>query len=196
MNEPRSAALPFTIRREHGVVGRREVTSTEETLYGLLRIHGDQLAVQWRTSRQISRVGREIRTDREMDPVEEIALPVSGLARVEIRRKWLRWWFRPVLILTAADLRTFDQLGSAEDGPSFVLEHPAELQLELRSDDVERATFFASKLALAISEEMLRELDAHDAEITEHSSEIGLGNVDFENDRHEHTREHARRQTR
>ena len=75
-----SASLPFVIRREHGVVGTHEITSTREELHGLLRLDGDRLLIQWRSTREVSRVGREIRTDRDLAPIRDVALPLTGIA--------------------------------------------------------------------------------------------------------------------
>lgn len=154
-----SAALPFVLRREHGVVSGREVTSTREELYGLLRLEGERLFVQWRTAREVSRVGREIRTDRELAPIREVAIPLSGLAGARVRWAWRRWRPVQVLVLTAADLRAFDVLTGEAGTPGLVLEHPAELVLELRRTDGALAREFASELRLAVSEEMLRLLE-------------------------------------
>ena len=40
---PHSAALPFVLRRSSDVVGGSEITSTRETIHGLLRLDGDKL---------------------------------------------------------------------------------------------------------------------------------------------------------
>lgn len=151
-----SAALPFVLRRTHDVVSGSGVTSTREELHGLLRLDGEQLLVQWRTTREISRVGHEIRTDRELAPIHEVSIPLSGMASARVRRVWRGWWRKEVLILTAADLRAFDVLTGEADAPGLLLEHPAELVLELRRSDGMLAREFASELTLAVSEAMLR----------------------------------------
>lgn len=61
-----TAALPFVLRRKHDVVSGREITSTQDQLHGLLFLDGERLTTQWRTSREISHVGSEIRTDHEL----------------------------------------------------------------------------------------------------------------------------------
>lgn len=58
------AALPFTIRRNKDVIAGKEMTSTRETVHGLLRLDGERVLIQWRTSRAIDRVGSEIRSAR------------------------------------------------------------------------------------------------------------------------------------
>jgi len=157
-----SASLPFVIRREHGVVGNHEITSTREELHGLLRLDGDRLLIQWRSTREVSRVGREIRTDRDLAPIRDVALPLTGIAGAHIRHVWRGWRRRAVLVLTAADLRAFEELTGSADAPGLVLEHPAELLLELRPVDDAPARSFVSELSLALAEDVLRQLDAGD----------------------------------
>ena len=157
-----SASLPFVIRRSQDVVGLVEITSTREELHGLLRLEGDRLQVQWRSSREISRVGLEIRTDRDLAPVRDVAIPLAGIAGAHVRRVWRGWRRRDVLVLTAADLRAFEELTGTAEVSGLVLEHPAELLLELRSVDGEAARAFASELSLALAEDMLRQLDGMD----------------------------------
>ena len=147
-----TAALPFVLRRASSVISGHEVTSTQEQLHGLLYLDGEQLVVQWRTSREISRVGAEIRTDRELTTVREVALPLSALAGARVRRVWRRWWFGDALVVTAADLRAFDALTDEGDLPGLVLEHPAEMVLEVRREDRDRVREFVSELGLALSE--------------------------------------------
>lgn len=155
-----TAALPFVLHREHGIISGGEVTSTRDQLHGLLYLDGEQLVVQWRTSREISRVGHEIRTDRELTTVREVALPLSALAGAGVRRVWRRWWFAEALVLTAADLRAFDALTGEGDLPGLVLEHPAEIVLEVRRTDREPLREFVSRLRLAISENLLAAYEA------------------------------------
>jgi hypothetical protein len=161
----RTTALPFVLRREHSVVGRSEITSTRDELHGLLRLDEHRLVIQWRTSREVSRVGREIRTDRELAPIREVSIPLSGLAGARIRRIWRRWWRLDVLVLTAADLRAFDALTDESGTSGLVLEHPAELVLELRSTDRPLAREFVSELRLALTERMLRAADEESADL-------------------------------
>jgi hypothetical protein len=153
-----AAALPFVVRREHGVIAGREITSTRDEIHGLLRLDGDRVVVQWRAARETSRVGSEIRTDRELAPVRDVALPLAGIASARVRWEWRRWPPRRVLLLTAADLRAFEALGSEPGvpGAGLVLEHPAELTLDLRRRDREAARAFVAELELALAERALR----------------------------------------
>ena len=154
-----SAALPFVLHREHDVINWHEVTSTREQLHGLLRVDGEHLHIQWRATRKISRVGREIRTDLELAPIREVTIPLSGVAGARIRWTWRRWPPHEVLVLTATDLRAFDALTGEGDVPGLVLEHPAEIVLDLRWSDRKLAREFVSELRLAISEHLLASLE-------------------------------------
>ena len=149
---PHSAALPFSLRRKHEVVGVREYTSTTETVHGLLRLDGERLVIQWRLTRATDRVGFEIRTDREVEPVRETVVPLSSLAGAAVRRQWWRRLLGPQLVLTAADLRAF--AGVADDAV-LRLEHPARLVLNLRRADETAAAEFAAEVELAIAEQAL-----------------------------------------
>jgi hypothetical protein len=153
----RSAALPFTIRRGEDVVGMKEITSTRETIQGLLRFDGDRLLIQWRTSRATDRVGMEIRTDRELEPVREIVVPLSALASAEVRWSWLRWPPGRHLFLTAADLRAFEEL-AGKDG--LRLKHPAEFVIRVPGAERLAAREFASELEYALADRALRAAEA------------------------------------
>lgn len=122
-------ALPFTLRRNTDVVGSKEITSTHETVHGLVRFDGQQLVIQWRTSRAIDRVGATIRTDREVEAVREVTLPVSALASAEVRWSWRRWPPGYYLVLTATDLLGFESLAGKE---GLELKHPAQLEIRIK----------------------------------------------------------------
>ena len=144
---PHSAAIPFLLRRKHDVVGV-EITSTRETVHGLLRLDGDTLHVQWRIARSTEHVGWQIRTDKEVEPVREITIPLSAIAGASVRWKW-QWPPGPYLVLTAADLRAFEEVAGAA---GLSLDHPAALPLRLRRDDRTLGAEFAGELELAIAE--------------------------------------------
>lgn len=148
------AALPFTIRRSEDVIARGRVTSTTETVHGLLRLDEEHLFIQWRILRQTDQVGDEIRSDQKLGDVKEVAIPLTGVAGAAVRRRWIGMWRRPVLVLTAADLRAFETV----TGPGGLrLDHPAELVLRLRARDRLAAEEFAADLAVALAERSLRE---------------------------------------
>ena len=148
---PHSAALPFVLHRSHDQVGIKEITSTHETVHGLLRLEGDRVYVQWRVARSTDRVGMEIRTDREVEPVREVVLPLSAIAGATVRWRW-KWPPGPYLVLTAADLRAFEEVAGAA---GLSLDHPAELALRLRRADRDAGTAFAGDLELAVAERAL-----------------------------------------
>jgi hypothetical protein len=156
-----SAALPFVLRRSSDVIGLDHFTSTTEKLHGLLRLDGECVVIQWRTSRKTERVGSEVRTDLEYEPVREVSVPLSALAGARIRT---RWWGGRQLHLTAADLRAFEGV-AGEDG--LRLAHPAELVLGLSRDTAKLAREFAAELQMALAERALRQ--------AEQAQEIGGG---------------------
>lgn len=144
-----SSAFPFTFRRKKDVITSSEITSTSETVHGLLHLEGDTVIIQWRTARKTDRVGQEISTERELEPVRELALPLSALADAEVRWSWLRW--RPVryLVLTGADLRAFEELAGTD---GLQLDHPAELAIRIDRLGQANAMEFASEVRLALAD--------------------------------------------
>jgi hypothetical protein len=152
------SALPFALRRSSDVYAAKEITSTVETVHGLVRIDGERLVVQWRVARSTDRYGSEIRTDREVEPVREASVPLAALAGAAVRWRW-RWPPGPHLVLTAADLRAFEQVAG---DAGLRLDHPAELWLPLRRADRAAAAEFAGDVALAAAEQALRATDERD----------------------------------
>jgi hypothetical protein len=148
---PHSAALPFVLRRSSDVVGGSEITSTRETIHGLLRLDGDRLHIQWRVARSTDHVGTEIRTDKQVEPVREVVLPLSAVAGAAVRRRW-RWPPGRYLVLTAADLRAFEEVAGVA---GLSLDHPAEFELRLRAEDREAGNEFVAELELAVAEREL-----------------------------------------
>ena len=144
-----SAALPFLLKRGTQVFTSSGMTTTRETIHGLLRLETNQLTIQWRVGRKTERLDEEIRTDAEVEPVRQLVVPLRGIAGAAVRRRWRDWLFGPRLVLTAADLSAFEDL-AGEGGLS--LDHPAELILRLRRSDRLAAEEFGAELALAIAE--------------------------------------------
>lgn len=153
----RFSALPFTMRRSTDVISGPEITTTDETVHGVLRLAGDQLIIQARLTRSVSRVGSTIKTDSEIDPVLELSIPVVSLASASVRSSW--WRRRLRLSLVAADLRAFETLAGQT---GLKLEHPAELVVNVRRQDHADALEFASELELAIAERALTQLESGD----------------------------------
>ena len=146
-----SAAVPFVLHRSHDVVGGLEITSTRETIHGLVRLDGDRLHVQWRIARSTDHVGMEIRTDRAVEPVREAVIPLSAVAGATVRWRW-RWAPGYYLVLNAADLLAFEEVAGAA---GLALDHPAELALRLRGADRALGNEFAGTLELALAERAL-----------------------------------------
>ncbi|MEJ2204295.1 MAG: hypothetical protein P8170_09310 [Gemmatimonadota bacterium] len=148
----RTATLPFTLRRKEEVLGMSSLTTTTETVHGLLRLDDDQVVLQWRSARKTEHLGAEIRTDQELDAVREVVLPLSALAGASRRRRFWDWLRGPRFVLTAADLGAFEGV-AGKDGLS--LDHPAELVVRIRRADTLQADEFAAELALALAERRL-----------------------------------------
>ena len=146
-------ALPFTLRRSDGVIRGKEITSTVETIHGLIHVDGDSLVLQWRVQRQTDRVGAEIRSERELEPVREATIPVASVSGAVVRSPWWRLGRAGRLVLTATDLRAFEGL----TGPGGLeLAHPAQLIFEVRKEDTDAARELAMQVELAIGDHALR----------------------------------------
>jgi hypothetical protein len=148
-----TAAVPFLIRRVHSAIRGPEITATKEDFHGLLRLTGGQLVFQWSTAREVSRVGREILVARDLGPVQEVSVPVAGLAGAQVRWRFFPWPPRWQLVLRAADLQAFRALAGEA---ALLLEHPAELVLDLRRSDRAIAREFAVELDFALAEAWLQ----------------------------------------
>lgn len=163
------AALPFAVQRRNDVLvrpgadanARTSVTSTEETVEGLLILEGDHLVVQWRVARKVQHVGAEIRSNTEIEPIQEVVLPLTGIARAKLRWKLRRWRRRWQVVVTAADLRTFEPLGGVGD---LQLAHAGQMILDVRSADRDAAAEFVKELDYALAEDTLRRAEAIDVE--------------------------------
>jgi hypothetical protein len=143
-----SCTLPFSFRRATEAYSGASVTTTHEMVHGLLRLHDHQLTIQWRLARKTERVGWGIQTDREVDPVQEVTVPVSCMAGAAVRGSGWSWLRRPHLVLTASDLTVLQPLTGSE---GLRLDHPAELTVDLRRSDRLAAEEFCAELALAIA---------------------------------------------
>jgi hypothetical protein len=150
---PRSATLPFVIKRGSDVFSGGGMTTTRETVHGLLRLEDDRLTIQWRVGRKTEHLGStEMRTDEEVEPVRELVVPLEGVAGAMVRRRWWDWLLGPRLVLRAADLSAFEGMAGRA---GLSLDHPAELVLRLRRSDRLAAEEFSAELALALAERQL-----------------------------------------
>lgn len=143
-------ALPFVLKRSDDVISGSKVTSTTERIHGLLRTDGESLVVQWRLARETDHIGAVIRTDHEYEPVREVSIPLSGIAGAAVRqRKWLWFRLRAEIVLTASDLRAFEEI-TGEAG--LKLTHPAALTLPIPRSHELAALEFAADLNLLLVE--------------------------------------------
>ena len=101
---PHSAAVPFLLQRRHDVVGVA-ITTTRETVHGLLRLDGDKLYVQWRVALAIDHVGMTIRSDKQVEPVREVVIPLTAIAGAVVKWSW-RWPPGPCLVLSSPSGRS------------------------------------------------------------------------------------------
>ena len=160
----RQAALPFRLKRKQEVLGSSSITSTKEVVHGLLRLDGNELTIQWRLTRKTEHVGKEIRTDEEFGDVYHVTLPLQSIASAAVGQRWWEFGLGPRLVLTAADLKAFEEVAGGE---GLRLSHPAELVFRLRRRDRLAGEEFAAEMALALVELEAgptgrRELQAHE----------------------------------
>ncbi len=148
---PPSSALPFQLTRASQVIDAQGIRQTVERIDGLLHLEGERLVVQWRAARQTQLYGNVIRADQELDPVREAVVPLAALAGAEVRAGGWHW-FHPRVVLTAADLRAFEDVAGAA---GLRLDHPAMLVLDIRRGDGLAAREFAADLNLALAERAL-----------------------------------------
>jgi len=149
----RLAALPFTIRRSNDVFASGGITSTTETVHGLLRLEGEMLRVEWRVHRSTDRYGEETRTDQEVEPVRQVTIPLADLTAASIRRPW--WALRGGTRLTilASSLEALAALAGPE---GLSLPHPAQLELKIHRHDRSAAFDFVADLQMALGDRALR----------------------------------------
>ncbi len=125
------------------------MTTTTETVHGLLHLDGERLTIQWRLGRKTQHLGAEIRTDEEFEAVRQVVIPLEAVVGAGVRRRWWQLLSGPRLVLRAADLQAFEEV-TGEGG--LRLAHPAELVLRLRRSDRLAAEEFSAELALAVAE--------------------------------------------
>ena len=145
----RTAALPFRQTRKQETFDAEGVTSTIETVHGLIRLEGDRVVIQWRAATRVDRVGMEICTDEEVGDVHEAVVPLEAVAGATVQRPWWRRLLGPRVLLLASDLRAFEAL-SREGG--LRMAHPAELVVDVPRKARLAAEEFAAELELARAE--------------------------------------------
>lgn len=153
-----SRALPFMLRRSSDAFTKSAFTTTTETAHGLLRLDGDSLVLQWRLARKTERFGAaDMRTEEELEAVQEVVVPLAGVAGALVRRGFFRWLIGPRIVIRASDLRAFEAV-TGEEG--LRLGHPAEIVLRLRRADILAAEEFAAELELAVAQRSLGGTDS------------------------------------
>jgi hypothetical protein len=155
----RFATVPFILRRSKNSFAADSMTTTKETVHGLLHLEGDELTVQWRLARKTLELGSEAHnTDEEFEAVREAKIPIAALAGAIVRRPWWRFWAGPRVVLMATDLQALEAV-TGKDG--LRLAHPAKLELPVRRADALVAAEFAAELELAVAERALARPDEH-----------------------------------
>lgn len=155
---PSNAALPFKLKRSQEVFSGSGMTTTTETVHGLLRLAGETLTVQWRLARKTDHVGGEIRTDEEFEAVREVQVPLRALASVNVRYRWWEWPLGPRLEIVASDLGAFETVAGQA---GLKMAHPAQLILRVSRRDRLSAEEFAAEVTLALAERALKEARDH-----------------------------------
>ena len=157
MQPPLFATLPFTLRRSTDEFTASSMTTTTESVHGLLRLEGEEVTVQWRLDRKTAYLGgTKHYTDEEIEKVREVTIPISALAGATVRRPWWRFWSGPRIVLVASDLQVLEAIAGEE---GLGLAHPAKLVLSVRRADALLAAEFAADLELAIAESALARAD-------------------------------------
>ena len=150
---PQTAALPFTLRRSSDVFSGSGMTTTTETVHGLLRLAEDHLVVQWRLARKTDHLGSEMRSEEELETVREVTVPLNGIAGAFVRRRWWEWRGGSRLELTALDLRVFEEVAGQA---GLKMAHPAQLVLKVNRRDQLAAEEFSADITLALAEQSLK----------------------------------------
>lgn len=173
---PPVAAVPFHLRRSQDVFAGTVMSSTTETVHGLLRLEGGEVVMQWRLSRQTEHMGAaSYRTEAEVEEVRELILPAAVFSGATVRRRWWDFVIGPRLVLRAADLRAFEEV-AGEGG--LKLAHPAEIVLRLRRADVLAAEEFAAELAMALALRAVEEARGDGGEVEPGAPDRGLPGAD------------------
>lgn len=145
-----SPALPFTLRKSKDVFSGSVITTTTETVHGLLHLSEDHLLVQWRLARKTDHLGGEIRSEEELETVRQVTVPLNGIAGAVVRHRWWEWPRGSRLVLTASDLSAFEEVAGQA---GLKMAHPAQLVVKVARRDRLAAEEFAAEVTLAIVQE-------------------------------------------
>ena len=149
------AAVPFMLKPSTDgvwswIFSGDESEFTTKTAHGLVRLEADRLVMQWRVAvRTDWRSGSKMETREEIEPVQEVVIPLDSVAGAVVPRR--RWWqlTGPRLVLTASDLLAFERIAGQQGLRG--LKHPAKLVLRIKRADRLIAEEFAAELALALA---------------------------------------------
>jgi len=150
----RIATLPFSLARKEDEYRTGSVTTTRETVHGVLHLEGDVLRISWRRAVRTDHYGTlDIRSDKEVEEVREVEVSLPALGRASLREpQWLKRFRSSRLILTAQDLRAFEPVTGPE---GLGLDHPARLELRIAPRDRLEAAEFVAEFELALAERLL-----------------------------------------
>jgi hypothetical protein len=146
------SALPFTLRRKSEVFSGLGMTTTTETVHGLLRLDREELTIQWRLARKVEHLGGEIRSDEELEAVREVHVPLRGLVGALVKNRWWAWPLGLRLEITASDLGSFQEVAGQT---GLKMAHPAQLVVGIKRRDRLAAQEFAADLTLVVAETAL-----------------------------------------
>ncbi len=149
------AAVPFSLKRSTDMwTSGGEYESTTQTAHGLVRLESDRLVLQWRVAVQTQLFGAGYETREEIEPVQEMVIPLTSVAGAVVPRR--RWWdlTGPRLVLTAADLLAFEKIAGQQ---GLKLKHPAKLVLRIKRGDRLVADEFAAELALTLARQQVED---------------------------------------
>lgn len=158
------AAVPFTLKRStplwtsggdyesatNTAHGRVRLT---KTAHGLVRLESERLVLQWRVAMRTESIdGAGYETRDEIEPVQEMAIPLASVAGAAVPRR--RWWqlTGPKLVLTATDLLAFEKIAGQQ---GLKLMHPAKLVLRIKRADRLIAEEFGAELALTLARQQV-----------------------------------------
>lgn len=149
------AAVPFTLKRSTDLwTSSGDYESTTETAHGLVRLEAERLVLQWRVAVRTESVGAGYETREEIEPVQEMVIPLASVAGAVVPRR--RWWqlTGPRLVLAATDLLAFEKIAGQQ---GLKLMHPAKLVLRIRRADRLIAEEFAAELALTLARQQVED---------------------------------------
>lgn len=147
-----SSALPFKLRRSSDVISGGGITTTTETVHGLLRLDKEELVIQWRLARKTDHLGGEIRSDEELEAVREARIPLRSLSGAVVKNPWWPWPSALRFEITASDLVAFQEVAGQA---GLRMAHPAQLALGVARRDRLAAQEFAADLTLMVAERAL-----------------------------------------